>query len=381
MSLEQLIKREFQLDHELIYLNHAAIAPWPTRTKLAVERFATESAVQGSKHYLQWVRHETELRSMLATLINAPSGDDIALLKNTSEGLSVVAHGLDWQPGDNVVISDQEFPSNRIVWESLQRYGVTVRQVDLSSAATPELALIAACDAKTRVLAVSSVQFASGLKMDLRVLGDHCRRHHILFCVDAIQSIGAHQVDVQACQADFMMADGHKWMLAPEGLALFYCRADLREQLTLHQYGWHMVDHPHDFTRTEWLPAANGQRFECGSPNMLHAHALHASISLLLEVGMATVEARILDNSDALFALLQQHEQLEILSDMTGGRYAGIVTFRHRHVASDQLYTWLMEHGVMCAPRGGGIRFSPHFYTATALLEKAINLVVSCPAS
>lgn len=374
MHIDKLIQHEFHLDQDISYLNHAAVAPWPQRTKQAVQQFAEENATLGSKNYLQWLEHETELRHMLAKLINAPSQDDIALLKNTSEALSVVAHGLAWRAGDNVVISDQEFPSNRIVWESLSRYGVTIKQVDLQSADSPEAALISACDDNTRLLAISSVQYASGLKMDLTTLGRHCTRSHILFCVDAIQSIGAVQFDVQACQADFVMADGHKWMLGPEGLALFYCRAGLRDRLQLHQYGWHMVEHAHDFSRTDWQPAPTAVRFECGSPNMLGAHALRASISLLLEAGMDTVEKTLLHKTGYIFELLATSQNLEAISTARPGRYAGIVTFAHRRARAGDLYAWLMSQGVMCAPRGGGIRYSPHFYTPLAAIESAVRL-------
>lgn len=381
MTLDSLIQHEFKLDNDVTYLNHAAVAPWPQRTKQAVQQFAEENATVGSKNYLQWVERETELRQMLATLINAPSHDDIALLKNTSEGLSVVAHGLPWQAGDNVVISNQEFPSNRIVWESLQEYGVKIRQVDLANGTSPEQALINACDENTRLLSISSVQYASGLKMALVPLGTHCRANNILFCVDAIQSIGAHQFDVQACQADFVMADGHKWMLAPEGLALFYCRAELRDQLKLHQYGWHMLRNAFDFSQTDWQPADNAVRFECGSPNMLLAHALHASISLLLEVGMASVESLLQSKMRCLFGLLAQNDELTIISDQRSDRYAGIVTFQHKQIDAEVLYQYLMSQGVMCAPRGGGVRFSPHFYTTESRLKHAIDLVNSCPVS
>jgi len=378
MSLEQLLIHEFKLSEDIIHMNHAAVGPWPTRTRQAVEKFAEENATLGSKNYLAWVDHETELRDMLASLINAPSKDDIALLKSTSEALSVVAHGLNWQAGNNVVISDQEFPSNRIVWESLSRYGVMVKQIDLQSAEMPEQALIDACDNNTRLLAISSVQFASGLRMDLQKLGQHCSENNILFCVDAIQSIGAVQFDVQQCHADFVMADGHKWMLGPEGLALFYCRADLREQLQLHQYGWHMVEHAHDFSRTDWQPAHNAKRFECGSPNMLGSHALRASISLLLEVGMDNVAQRLLKNTEYLATQINQQSKLDIVSTMEPGRYAGIVTFRHQDVDTETLYQYLMQQGVICAPRGGGVRFSPHFYTSEADIERAVHLAACC---
>lgn len=373
MKLDQLISKEFKLDPDILYLNHAAVAPWPQRTQHAVEAFAAENTHQGAKDYTHWIQKETQLRQQLATLINAPHKDDIALLKNTSEALSVVAHGIDWRPGDNVVISDQEFPSNRIVWESLKQHGVEVYQVDLSSAATPEAALISATNTNTRLLAISSVQYSSGLRMDLETLGEYCHKHHILFCVDAIQSIGALVTDVQAIQADFMMADGHKWMLSAEGLALFYCRAEIREQLQLHQYGWHMVEQHNDYEAKQWDVAKSARRFECGSSNMLGVHAMLASTSLLLEIGMQTIEQQILNNGRILFDLIAASDHLSPLTSTDQGRYSGIVCFRHKYKENSQLYRFLLQHGVICAQRGRGIRYSPHFYTSLTILEQAIK--------
>ena len=373
------MESEFELQQDLIHLNHAAVAPWPRCTRQAVEAFARENATEGSFHYPEWVKKEAHLRQLLAQLIHAPRADDIALLKNTSEALSVVAHGLTWQAGDNIVISDQEFPSNRIVWESLQDRGVEVRQVDLTSADSPEQALMQACNSRTRLLAISSVQYASGLRVDLITLGQFCRDQTILFCVDAIQSIGALEFDVTAVNADFVMADGHKWMLGPEGLALFYSHRRARELLNLHQFGWHMVEHYEDFDRKDWQVADTARRFECGSPNMLGIHALHASVSLLLDRGMERVEQRVIANSEALFTLLKSSANLECLTDMTPGRYAGIVVFRHKHYPSEHVYRYLMQQRVLCALRGGGVRFSPHYYTPVELLQQAIKLADNCP--
>ncbi|MDH5736440.1 MAG: aminotransferase class V-fold PLP-dependent enzyme, partial [Gammaproteobacteria bacterium] len=235
-------KNYFDLEPGIIHLNHAAVAPWPRKTVQTVKSFADENGSRGSGRYLQWVALETELRQRLAQLINAPSYDEIALLKSTSEGLSVIAYGLDWNAGDNIVIAAEEFPSNRIVWQSLQSQGVEVRLVDVSSTDTPEQALIEQFDSRTRLLSISSVQYASGLRLQLDILGQACKAQGILYCVDAIQHIGALRFDVQAIDADFVVADGHKWMLGPEGLALFYCRRSLIPQLKLHQYGWHMLE-------------------------------------------------------------------------------------------------------------------------------------------
>ncbi len=368
------LQQEFPLLASITYLNHAAVSPWPIRTVNAVTNFSRENATQGSKDYPRWVDTETTLRKQLQQLINARSSNEIALLKNTSEALSVVAFGLPWQSGDNIISIKGEFPSNRIVWQALEPKGVELRLVDINSA-SPEQDLLALVDERTRLITVSSVQYASGFQLDLARIGAFCRKNNILFCVDAIQSIGALQFDVQAIHADFVMADGHKWMLGPEGLALFYCREELLEKLTLHQYGWHMTDTFTNFDNDQWQPVGTARRFECGSPNMLSIHALSASLSLLLEFGMENVEARILDNTRYLFDCINNAEQLMLLSDTNEGRYSGIVTFRHRTMDNDSLFSLLTENGVMCAQRGGGIRLSPHFYTSKENILHAVNLV------
>lgn len=367
---------EFPLDNGLIYLNHAAVSPWPQRTTDAVKQFADENTRQGSLAYPQWLEVEQALREKLRELINTPSVDDIALVKNTSEALSFVAYGLDWNDGDNIVSSNQEFPSNRIVWESLSDQGVAFRQADLDAAETPEDALFALVDSNTRMIAISSVQYASGLRMDLECIGRFCRERDILFCVDAIQELGALPFDAQRCGADFVAADGHKWMMGPEGLGVFYCRESLREKLRLTQFGWHMVEAVGDFDQLAWAPAKSARRFECGSPNMLGVHALNASLSLLLELGLPQVGQRVLDNS---FYLIRQLQKLGFYLKTPDDpeRHAGIVSFSHPAGSkeTEMLHKRLTEANIFCALRGGNIRFSPHFYTPRAQLEQTMELV------
>ncbi len=364
----------FALDPEVIYFNHAAVAPWPTAAVEAVTRFAHENGATGALHYPDWMRTETSLRHRLASLINAPSPDDIALLKSTSEGLSVVAYGLDWRAGDNIVGIAQEFPSNRVVWQSLEPLGVEVRLLDLQGESDPEQALISLCDERTRLLAVSSVQYADGRRMQLQRLGPYCRRRGIVFVVDAIQSLGALPFDLETIQADVVVADGHKWMLGPEGLALFYCRPDLRRRLTLHQYGWHMLEDAGNFDNPAWHPAESARRFECGSPNMLGAHALLASLELLLEIGIDRVFSLIERNTHAIVGAIERRG-FELLSPRPPEARAGIVTFRVPDADQPQLLQSLMQHKVVCAMRGGGIRFSPHFHNTPEQVERAFELV------
>jgi len=366
----------FNLDPDLIYVNHAAVAPWPVRTVEAVKDFAIQNGQVGSRHYEQWLKTEQELKQSLARLINAQSADEIALLKNTSEGLSIIAKGIHWQAGDNIVISNQEFPSNFIVWDALQREGIELRIADISDYENPEQAIIDKMDNRTRLLSISAVQYASGLKMDLHQLGRACKAHECLFCVDAIQQIGALQFDVQAIDSDFVVADGHKWMLGPEGLALFYCKQSSMEQLELQQFGWHMVDDLSDFNAmTNWQPANTARRFECGSPNTLTIHALHASIGLLLELGMEQVEKSVLANVQSLITLFESFADISILSPQHTHQHAGIFTFKKQGVDNQKLYQFLVEKGAVCALRGGGIRFSPHFYNQTSQFEQLARWV------
>ncbi|MGM0564622.1 MAG: aminotransferase class V-fold PLP-dependent enzyme [Pseudomonadota bacterium] len=373
------LEREFPLDSNTHYLNHAAVAPWPRRTSEAVSAFAAENSEYGARYYPRWLEREEQLRQQLAWLINAPHGDDIALMKNTSEALSAVAFGLPWQRGDNVVYPVREFPSNRVVWQALAQFGVEARPVDIDRGEDPEACLIEAMDDNTRLLSTSSVQYADGLTMDLPRLSQACRQRGALFCVDAIQSIGAVPFDVQAAGADFAMADGHKWMLGPEGLAVFYVRPECREQLQLTQYGWHTLENPGDFHQSEWKPADSARRFECGSPNMLGIHALGASLTLFEEIGLKRIHRDLKANVENL------RQRLTSIPDVTihsrADRASGILNFSHPGVDPQALYRELMARGVICAQRGAGVRFSPHFYTREETLEQAVDIVKALVAS
>jgi selenocysteine lyase/cysteine desulfurase len=211
--------------------------------------------------------------------------------------------------------------------------------------------------------------------MDLGRIGAFCEQRGILFCVDAIQSIGAVDVDVQRIRADFVLADGHKWMLGPEGLAVFYSRSSARDLLGLNQYGWHMVEEAGNFDTKQWKIAKSARRFECGSPNMLGAQALRASLSLILDIGIGPIEENVLAKSSFICEWVLARPGLELVTPFQRGRFAGIVTFRLKEGDPSELHCYLRERGVICAIRHGGIRFSPHFYTPAHHIEKALGYV------
>ncbi|MDX2417223.1 MAG: aminotransferase class V-fold PLP-dependent enzyme [Xanthomonadales bacterium] len=366
---------EFPVLQHGLYANHAAISPWPRIASQAVAAFALENAEIGADKYNHWLLRETQLRKRLAGLINAVSADDIALLKNTTEGICTVANGIDWRKGDNLVLPADEFPSNRLPWLALQRYGVEVREVDIRSTDEPENALLEQVDKRTRLLSVSAIQWTDGLRLKLETLGQFCKQNDVLFFVDAIQQLGAMQLDVQACGIDFLAADGHKWLLAPEGIAVFFCAENLREQLQLKQQGWHMLDDPYQFGRKDWQPSKSAMRFEAGSPNTLGQVAMHASVGLLQEVGMPQVETLITANSLTLSSGLTDMPGVELVRPYDPQRVSGIVSFRPANRELVEVQQTLKSKKLSCTVRGEAIRLSPHFYQAGKPVQEMLDLI------
>jgi len=368
---------QFPILQQCLYANHAAISPWPRAASQAVAAFAMENSEIGADNYKHWFLREIQLRKRLAGLINAVSADDIALLKNTTEGICTVANGIDWRKGDNLVLPAEEFPSNRLPWLALQRHGVEVREVDIRSTPEPENALLERVDKRTRLLSVSAVQWTDGLRLKLETLGPFCRQNNVLFFVDAIQQLGAMQMDVQACCIDFLAADGHKWLLSPEGIAVFFCREALREQLRINQHGWHMLDDPYQFNRDQWQPSKTAMRFEAGSPNTLGQVAMHASIGLLQEAGMPQVEALIAANTRALSAGLADMRGVELVRPFDPHRISGIVSFSPANRDLLEVQQVLKSRRLSCTVRGEAIRLSPHFYQAGKPVQEMLDIIES----
>lgn len=366
---------EFPQDSDLCYLNHAAVGPWPRRTAQTVAAFAQQNMTRGAEDYPAWLVVERRLRERLARLINATDSNDIALVKNTSEGLSIISQGLDWLKGDQVIGLAGDFCSNQMPWEALARRGVSYRSVDAMRAPDPEGVLIAAMTDRTRLLAISTVHFATGYRFDVQRLAEACRTRGVLLSVDAIQSLGAIPSDLSEAPADFVTSGGHKWLLSPEGLGFLYCRPDLRDQLDLHQFGWAMRESPYAFEDTSWVPASSARRFEPGTPNMMGIHAMEASLSLFEELGMGFVRDRLAENIEMLETELSRIPLIEIVTPKDSEKRAGILTFRHTGSDIPALHARLMQDRVICSARAGGIRLAPHFYTPQPTLELAVERI------
>ena len=366
---------EFPLEPGLCYLNHAAVGPWPLRTVKAVNAFAQRNLTRGAADYPSWLEVVQRLRRRLAALVGAEDPDDIALLKNTSEALSLVGQGLPWRAGDNIVGVADDFCSNRMVWESLADRGVGYRPVDALAGDDPEGRLIDALVDDVRLLAVSTVHFATGYRFDIARLSAACRERSVLLVVDAIQSLGAVPFDLAETPVDFLAWGSHKWLLAPEGIGCLYCRREQRDRLRLQQFGWGMRAAPFAFESTDWAPSETATRFEPGTPNMLGIHALDASLDLFEEIGMDTVSRMLADNVARLEDGLRALPGIEIVTPADPARRAGILTFRAATLDGAALYDGLMQRGVICSPRAGGVRLAPHFYTRPDVLARTIETI------
>ncbi len=352
-------REEFPITRKYIFLDHAGVAPVSQRVKTAVGKFLSESNEGGSFHYPAWAQQVEEIRRACARLVNA-GPDEIAFVKNTSHGLSIVAQGLDWRPGDNVLIYEKEFPSNIYPWLNLKSRGVEVRIIPSQDGRISTNDIEQLMDARTRLLAVSSVQFSNGFRIDLKETGVLCRKKQVLFCVDAIQSLGIIPMDVRDCHIDFLSADAHKWLLGPEGIGIFYCRKELAERLSPSLVGWKSVRNEFEFDGPDFLLKSTALRFEEGSMNLMGIFGLGAALDLLLEVGIERIEQRVLDLGDLV---LQEANKrgYRVLTPRARLERGGNITFMGNFDPAG-MRDALREKGTMVNARGGGLRVSPHFY-------------------
>ncbi len=371
MNLEK-IRKEFPVTEELIFFDHARVAPLPERVRKVVTTFVEDATRFGTAHYETWMIGIEQSRKSFARLINAGT-DEVAFVKNTSEGLSIVANGLDWKSGDNVVIPDIEFPANVYPWWNLKRLGVETRMVHAVEGRVLFDDLVKQVDARTRLISISSVECNSGFRCDLNRIGAFCKEKDILFCVDAIQSLGILTIDVKRDHIDFLSADGHKWMLSVEGLGGFYISREVLEKVYPVTVGWGNMVNAADYMNYEFVFRPDAQRFEEGSPNTMSIHAFGAALDLLLETGIENIEQRVMALGDTILEQLQRRG-LNIYSSTRPEERSGNIAFVMNQDIS-RLYEWMLENKVKLTVRDGLVRLSPHFYNSEEEILRFFDLL------
>ncbi|MEM2210557.1 MAG: aminotransferase class V-fold PLP-dependent enzyme [Nitrososphaerales archaeon] len=344
---------EFPIIKRMIYLDHASVSPIPRRVWRAIKNFYRERMLRAELAWERWVEAANEVRKLVAKLINA-SPEEIALLKNTSEGINVVACGLKWKKGDSIVTTDLEFPSNFYPWLKLRERGVNVRIVKHRDDGTINLDDIAqSIDRTTKLVAISHVQYGNGFRIDLKALRN-LTKDKCLLLVDAVQSLGA--IPIEAKYADFISAGCHKWLLSPFGISIFYVSKDV--ELENSYVGWASVENPNAFSSIMNL-AKSARRFEIGCLDFSSVYGLRVSLQILLEVGISRIEHRLKKLGDIIF---EEVDKFHILTQTPRepSKRAGILNLKFKNNA--KIVKKLRKERVIVAERMNGIRISPHFY-------------------
>ncbi|OJH40610.1 aminotransferase class V-fold PLP-dependent enzyme [Cystobacter ferrugineus] len=365
-------RSEFPIVREQLAFNHAGVSPTSQRAANAIREWSEDLLLHGVRYERGWEARTEATRALAARIIGAEP-EEIAFVRNTGHGLGLVAEGLDWRPGDEVAVAASiEYPSNVYPWLHLRDRGVNVREIEpREGGVTPE-AVAAAITPRTRLVAVSSVQFASGHRTDLEAIGALCERAGVLFCVDGIQSVGCIPVDVKKCRIHFLSADSHKWMIGVAGIGFFYVDRNVLPRVRPVLVGWRSTTDAWNFNQSHFELRPDARKFEEGSHNYAGIYALHAALGLLLEVGVDAVAARIRE------LLVHADAELRALGCDTGPtpeHRAGILTFLPPRGDVTALAAHLSENLVSFSLRRGRIRLSPHFYIQPAEVDRVVALV------
>ncbi len=350
---------QFPVASKFVYLNHAGVAPLCKPAADAMKGLADDVWQFGSYHYDAWLGAYDGVRKAAARLIGS-SAEEIAIVKNTSEGVATVALGIDWKAGDRIVCFTGEFPANLLPWKRLERQGVVVDELSI----TDPLDRIDEAARGARLLAVSFVQYLSGYRADLEAIGEICRRRGCFYFVDAIQGLGAFPLDVEASHIDALAADGHKWLLGPEGCGILYVRKSRLEEIEPAEFGWTNVAGYNDYSVREKISLrSDAGRYECGTLNTIGCFGLRAAVEFVMEVGIDRIAPHVQSLGDSICsgAGAKGYDVLGVRTPSTG---AGIVSIRKPGVESRLVVRELKDKNILAAARNGWVRMSPHFYVS-----------------
>lgn len=367
------LRDEFAVTGHWTFLDHAAVSPLPRRTAHMLTDYATDISHQGSTAVAKWVRRMEDARHDVGQLLNCDPAS-IALTKNTSEAIGIVAEGFPWRDGDNVVLPAEEYPSNQYPWMNLANRGVTVRSVTSRGSRVSIDDLRAAIDSRTRVLALSSVQFASGFRSDLPAVVEMCRELGVALCLDAIQSLGALPLNLADLPVDFVACGGHKWLMGPQGTGFLFVRPDWIERMRPIGVGANSVTHPFDYSRIEYTLRPDAARWESGTMNFGGFAALGESIRMLLRAGIGRIAEHVRALTDRLCELAPK-AKLTVFSSRAGDDWSGIVSLEKAGADPHELARTAKATGVVVAVRGGRLRVSPHCYNTPDDIDRFIDVL------
>ncbi len=351
-----------------VYLNHAAVSPLSTDVREKMEWFINERSFGDIEFIDETIKIKEETRSLLAQLIHAEK-DHIGFVTNTSEGLNILAQGLEWKEGDEIIIPECEFPANIYPFLNLERKGVKIKYIPSPHGIVEIEEIEKAISSKTRLLTISFVEYANGFRNDLEQIGKICTDKGIIFCVDAIQGVGAMSLDVQACNIDFLSCGGHKWLMGPMGAGFIYLNSRMLKEIQPAYTGWLAVEDAWDFSNIDLKLLPNARRFEYATQNFAGIAGLSASVELLVRLGPAAIEQHLLILGQEMVDDLSELG-MEFMGHKDSVNWSGIYSFKAPD--AELLFEFLHSREIYCSLRKGAIRIAPHFYNN----RDDINLLV-----
>ena len=377
LSNEELRRHEFPVTREKIFLSHAAVCPLPRRVSEAIRNYAQQSTLGDQETIIPALQiHKS--RELAARLLGAQP-DEIAFVGPTSLGLSFVASGLQWRKGDNILIYFDDYPSNVYPWMALAEKGVQVRLMNIRELGKIRpVDVMGQVDENTKLVALASCHFIAGYRIDIRAIGDFLRKRKILFCLDAIQTVGAFPTPVE--NVDFAAADAHKWLLGPCAAGILFVRKAVQEKLKPTVFGWHNVSCPNFTAQEQIVHPTNARRYEAGSENLLGIIGLHTAMEMLLEIGIENIAAELLRKRDLLVPALQSKGYTVLQADAPPENASSIVSFHGENFGIPALHKKLEEANIVTSLRSDRsgqryIRLSPHFYNTDAELNRVLGLL------
>ena len=373
--MNEEIRRLFPALKKYAYLNSAAVAPLPTTAIEAVNTQLNDVSENGSAHYLEWIQTKKRARNLIAEMLKV-RGEQIAFMRNTSDGLATVANGIDWAEGDNIVTFAREFPANFYAWRRIRdTFSVELRLCPEREGRVDTEEFISLIDANTRLVSISAVQFASGFRADLERIGKATREAGALFAVDIIQAFGTMPFDLEAQYVDVAAGASHKWLCSPEGCGILYLSDRARERIEPTLVGWVSVEEPWDFEDYEqqWKPTALAWESGTGASSLFYG--LEQSLKLLQKTGAQKIESYLEELSDYLCELIAGKDY-EIISSRAAGEKSQIVCIKHRKdLSSDEIAERLQNENVIVSPRGDRLRIAPHFFNNREDIERLIEVL------
>ena len=371
--MDEAIRSQFSALEQYTYLNSAAVSPIPRVAVEAVVSQLNDVAGHGSEHYTDWIATKDRARSLIAGMLNVRP-EQVAFMRNTSDGFAAVANSIEWKKGDNIVSFDGEFPANFYPWRMVRdRYEVELRLCPERDARVDMDEFISLIDSNTRLVAISAVQYASGFQADLERIGRAARRVDALFAVDIIQALGAKGFDLPAQYVDIASGASHKWLCAPEGCGMLYLSDRAREMLEPSFVGWISVETPWDFADREQPFKPNALAMESGTGASALFYGLEQSLKLLTETGLGRIENYLNDLTDQLCDSLAGR-QYDILSSRAPGERSSIVCIKHTNgLHCNDIAKHLQERDIIVSPRIDRLRISPHFYNNSEDIDRLIE--------